>query len=323
MAMLLAAMGSLVTISSRSIPDRVTGPGQVTSAAAALEQVASDLSLATTVVSASEKAIEILVPDRDADGNQESIAYTWSGRDLDPLVRIVNNGERGVVASSVSQFALSYVTASTIAGAPSLAVAQAEVVLASWAEGLAGGVVFTGYPLEASSPLAQNFSPSLPASTRSWTVNRVQFYCTSDLFPTGTIDVQLRTTDSAGLSENSLSAFMYGMKEVTFSDPPVLAPDQEVAIVLVCTSGCPSGTIGYTTRLIRRSTPMSIWASGGWQASSFNVMPHVVYGTVTTTSLQEVSVKRLHQIGVQLQVGSSSSGVQRTTVNILNTPGVN
>jgi len=332
-SVLLGAMTSLIVISSRSIPGRGTDSSRTTSAAGALEQFAADLMLATYVVAATDNLIDIKVPDRDGDGVQEEITYSWQGTSGDPLVRVVNGASRNIVIDSVAKFALSYQTITTTASSKSSTGSTSESVLATWTPGLLGGLLYVGYQNKSGRPLAQNFIPTLPAQTRSWKVTRVQFYAMSDLLATGTISVQLRTTDSMGLptgailastsiSESSLSALVYGMNEVSFSNAPDLAPGQEVAIVLECTAGSPAGSVGYTTLSVGRSEPMATNNGSAWVGSTLNVMPHIVYGTTQSTSPQSLSSRRLTQVAVQLRVGDSTGPVVSTSVNLLNTPGI-
>lgn len=332
-SVLLGAMTSLIVISSRSIPGRGTDSSRTTSAATALEQFAADLMLATSVVSATDTLIDIKVPDRDGDGIQEEIKYLWQGTPGDPLERVVNSGSRSIVIESVAKFALSYQTVTTTTTSKSSIGSAPESVLATWTPGLLGGLLYVGYQNKSGKPLAQNFIPTLPAQTRSWRVTRVQFYAMSDLLATGTVSVQLRTTDSLGLptgailastsiSESSLSALAYGMNEVSFSNAPDLAPGQEVALVLECTGGSPAGSVGYTTLSVGRSEPMATYNGAAWAGSTLNVMPHIVYGTTQSTSPQSLSSKRLTQVGIQLRVGDSTGPVVNTSVNLLNAPGV-
>lgn len=329
-SVLLGAMASLIVVSSRSIPGRGTDSSMATAAAAVLEQMASDLAVATTVVQATPTVIEVKVPDRDGDGVEEDITYAQEG---DSLLQIVAPTGKRVLIGSVSKFLLTYQTATSTTNQQNTVAAQPESAVATWSAGGLGGLLYLGYSLNTGKLLGQNFQPSLPASARSWKATRVQFCAVKDLFATGNIAVQLRTTDSTGqptntvlatapIKETALPALLYGMNEVAFTNAPDLAPNQEIAIVIVCVSGCPAGTIGYTTLASGRATPMETWTNGDWSSSTLNVMPYIVYGTTTTTASQSAASNKLLQVGVQLQVGSLAAPVLSTTVNMLNTPGV-
>jgi hypothetical protein len=331
---LLAAMGSLVLIASKAVPDR-TGPAdQGLSAASALERMQQDLAAALTVVQATSTAIEVTVPDRNGDLVPEDIRYEWGGAGAD-LLRTVNGGTKVALATSVSQFALTYrveivntPSVSTVANVP-------EALVASYTGqgGPLSGLTLASYTMGSGSMLGQNFRATLPANARSWTITRVQVCMKADLIATGTTSVQIRTTDASGLPtgtilasaalpESSLSALLYEMAEVSFATAPPLAPNQEVAIVLVCTTGCPSGSAGYTTLMASRPVPMATYSNGSWTSNNLNVMPHYVYATATTSTPVVVSTRRMVQVGVQMRTGGALPTDYHAAINMPNMPGV-
>src|ERR1043165_1184043 len=106
-SILLGAMGSLIVIASKVVPDKTPISNKAISGAAALELLTSDLAQATAIVSGTATSIEFKVADRDGDGQPEDIQYTWAGAGGD-LSRIMNGGNKVTVAASVSNFALGY-----------------------------------------------------------------------------------------------------------------------------------------------------------------------------------------------------------------------
>ncbi len=74
----------------------------------AIQMITLDLSLATALSQQSAEAVTLVVPDRNGDGQPETIRYSWSGTPGDPLTRQVNGSPAAIIAEDVHLFSLTY-----------------------------------------------------------------------------------------------------------------------------------------------------------------------------------------------------------------------
>ena len=74
----------------------------------ATQMIAQDVSLATSFTERTSLAVTMVVPDRNSDGQSETIRYAWSGVPGAPLTRQYNGGTPAVLAANVTQFNLAY-----------------------------------------------------------------------------------------------------------------------------------------------------------------------------------------------------------------------
>jgi Tfp pilus assembly protein PilV len=73
-----------------------------------VQMIMLDVSLATAITEQTATAITMTVPDRDGDGQPETIRYAWSGVAGAPLTRQYNGGTAATLADNVYQFNLTY-----------------------------------------------------------------------------------------------------------------------------------------------------------------------------------------------------------------------
>ena len=99
MSVLMVAMGSILLIAGRALPQSQSVTGTTASAAAAADQMASELRYALAVNQRSTTMIEFTVADRNNDGLPETIRYEWSGTAGDPLTRTYNAGTAAQILS--------------------------------------------------------------------------------------------------------------------------------------------------------------------------------------------------------------------------------
>jgi len=326
-SILLGAMGSLVVVASRSVPDRSRVTDQMGMAAAGLEQLSADLGAALTIVEATDKVVAFTVPDRDKDGAPDTIRYEWSGVAGGSLVRSIGASLKSNVVDSVASFTLSYSTTTTSTANASTVGSAPEALVSSFSTLLS----LLGQTVQTSKPVAQCFIPTLPAGTKSWTITRVRFMAVGDLIATGVTDVQLRPVLASGMpgstvlasvsvNESSLGLLIASMQSVTFTGCPPLAPGQEVAIVFSCGGPSPSMTLSYATLGLGRTSAMCTNNSVSWSGSTLNAIPYEVYATTTTTAASVATSKRLSRVTAALTVSGNNAPQVQTTVTLNNAP---
>lgn len=110
-AILTLGMSAAVLVSVRSIPQ----PGSLitanTEATRVLERLERDLRCATEILTQNDREIRFRVPDRDNDGQPETIRYWWSGVSGTSVFRQVNAHAAEVLLGQAANFELEYQTA--------------------------------------------------------------------------------------------------------------------------------------------------------------------------------------------------------------------
>lgn len=106
--LVMAACGSVMLLACRGV-----GQGAATAAGLAdgdglVLQVTADLATALTITEQNARAVTMTVPDRNGDGNPETIRYSWSGTAGADVTRQYNGGAAVAVARNVYRFDLSY-----------------------------------------------------------------------------------------------------------------------------------------------------------------------------------------------------------------------
>ncbi|MCY2929664.1 MAG: hypothetical protein NTV86_09265, partial [Planctomycetota bacterium] len=84
-----------------------SGTSNVTKATGLLQQITAEVALAKTVTERTATAITFTIPDRNADGQDETIRYSWTGTAGGALTRTYN-GTGVTIADNVYYFNATY-----------------------------------------------------------------------------------------------------------------------------------------------------------------------------------------------------------------------
>jgi type II secretory pathway component PulJ len=109
-AVIALAMTSVMVMAQRGLAGGSAAGDCASKADRAMQMILQDVNLATSIPERTDKAITVVVPDRNGDGNSETIRYNWSGTAGDPLTRQINGGTAAVLAENVYQLRLTYLT---------------------------------------------------------------------------------------------------------------------------------------------------------------------------------------------------------------------
>lgn len=191
MAVLLAAVAAAMSIARKAAPAPDDGGAGVLAIRAAAAEIAAEVATATSITAATATSIEFTVPDRNKDGLEETIRYSWSGAEGDPLRRRQNSDAWEKVLTA-TDFRIALQTRreqDETQGAP----AAGTVQLLS---------AFTGphpatFRLRSSQMAAQCITPRLPADAVAYTPTRVRLHLQQDGNTDGTLQVSLHR-DSGG-----------------------------------------------------------------------------------------------------------------------------
>jgi hypothetical protein len=321
-AIISLAIVSVMTLMARSMPARDGKAELRARSARALDQIADELSCAASVGILGLHEIEFTVPDRDKDGQPETLRYVWSGRAGDPLHREYN-GSSAVFLSAASDFTLGCDTESRSITVLSGSAPGPEVLLSSY-PGPASG----SYSFGVSNWASQYFVPELPADAISFSVTRVRFQMRrSGLIGLDTLNLQLRraktdTTPSATIlaswTQASLGvASSYNWFQYSTSSVTGLAPGTGLCIVfsgagLLASSELPMQSSGVPDA--RASLSRTGNAGLAWTVSSDAAILYEVYGMITRPAPLSISEGHARSFTVTLGAGTEASEAVTTTV---------
>lgn len=223
----------------------------------ALDQISTDVNLAQSFSERTTTAITMTVPDRNGDGQPDTIRYSWAGTAGAPLLRQLNGGAAVAIAEDVRHFTLGYVLR-TVPAAPSGGGGGGgeggnegtEQLLVEHDDKPGGSM--NNYNVKLLTWCGQYFKPTLPDDATSWSVTRVAFRARKESNPHGTLVVQIREATSGQvpsstvvaateISEQALGA-QYSWITLNISGAAGLDPDKGYCLVIKYGNG--SGTIG-------------------------------------------------------------------------------
>jgi type II secretory pathway pseudopilin PulG len=332
MSVILLALGSVMLIAGRALPQTQSVTGAIVAAAGAADQIACELRYATAINQQSATTIEFTVADRDGDSLPETIRYDWSGTIGAPLTRQYNAGTAAPAISDVREFVLSYdteVLSQEIAQGNESTETRLIQYTSSWDYG--------DYPIRDTQRYAEYFFPDLPADTVSWKVTRVKFLARgSGVLETGTVDVQLQLptaggmpsgviVDRATLYEPALP-LTYVLHEAAFAQAGNLSPDQGLCLVFHWLSGYTACELQGRYEDVAASNialVKTVDRGASWYKLSGQSLLFSVYGKVTTAGMPQIqNVYSLNAIRIRLRAGNDSQSLVQTGVQVLNRPEV-
>ncbi len=110
LSILVVGVGSTLVIASRAVDDGTAVNSQIPQARDIGDVIIADLNDALTITEHTAEAIAFTVPDRDDDGEVESIRYAWDGKLGGYLTRELNGSKAIKIANDVYRFDLTYLT---------------------------------------------------------------------------------------------------------------------------------------------------------------------------------------------------------------------
>lgn len=322
MTILLGAIAGTIGLAARAVPAKATD-GSATSVAGPLNDLLAEASLATQIFAADGTSISFAVADRDKDGVEETIEYSWAGAGT-PLLRKVNAGAATEVSPALGRFQLALTTEGVSESAPGAAVDGAEQLLGSYT-----GPTTGTYSISTGLWAAQYFRPLLPADATAYSITRVRVFCRRGSLGSSTwaihkdsgsgtpapLAVQSQSVTSAALATSD------NWYQVTFSTVTNVLPTEGLWLVLSqtlgssCTvtaalSGVPSRREGVAT-----STNLGV----GWTTAPSASFKYEVYGLVRRPGTVSVLTTRGRVLTVAA-VEDGGGDVCRRSAQLLSSP---
>jgi hypothetical protein len=330
-SVILLGLGSAMLIAGRAIPQAQDATSMTLAAAAAAEQMATELQYAIAVSQRSATMIQFAVPDRNGDGVPETIRYEWSGTAGAPLTRKYNGGTIVPILADVREFALAY-DMTTISQEIPQGNESAETLLVRYD----ASEDYQDYPIKSGEWYGEYFRPSLPADAVTWKITRVRFYTTPGGASFGQTKVQLQLPTEAGLPSGivveektmyeSLLPLLYIEYEARYEHVSGLSPLQGFCLVFKWVSDAEACKLLGRDRdvtptniaLLKTTNQGASWSTLAGQSLLFSV-----YGTVTTAGTPQIqNTYYLNAVRIRLQAGGDSQATIQTAARTVNGPEV-
>ena len=331
MSILATVIGSTIIIASRALPEEHGPADNAIRAAAAADQLATEIQYAISITVRSSDMVEFTVADRDGDEVPETIRYIWSGTAGGSLRRQYNGGTSREILTNVHEFNLSYDLQAISEETPdNNESAQTQLITNTYADDQADRTI------KDNEWYGQYFLPSLPVDAVSWKVTWVGFYAKNAGSEDGEVMVQLHLPTTGNwpsgvvleekvLKENTLTG-TYTWREFSFANVSDLSPQQGLCLVIKHVTGSEACKIliqdkdfsSSRTNLIKTTN-----AGASWTAPSEESMLFCVYGTVTNAGEPDIqNTYYIRGVRIKLSVGDGAGESVSTGVRILNAPEV-
>lgn len=287
-SMIVLAVGSSINAALRAAEDNRdpnATMNQVGISQSAAAQLQADLKVATNITGSSATGCTLTVPDRNGDGQPETIIYSWAGAGS-PLMRQYNSLSAVSIADNVQAFSLAYY-ARTVGHQATLTESAEQVLISQ------NSLLPVTQALSTTAWAAETFKPSLPANAVSWKITHVQIQLNGK--SNSTITMRVEPVDAGGMplasvigsAAVSASTFAAGNQWIDFKPASAIAglsTSQTYAIV-VSSSGTGTSVDKALLTLANTDWTTSSNAGSSWGAlSTLTAMQFTVYGTYTTSN---------------------------------------
>ncbi|MFN0011770.1 MAG: type II secretion system protein J [Phycisphaerales bacterium] len=326
MSILATALGSVFVLASRALPAGQSTLTAAPAAARAVDIIAADIAYATQVSTGDARSISLTLPDRDADGQSESVAIAWSGVKGTALTRTVNGTSTETLLTNVRDLTLGYELATTTSGSAGGGTASEQTILS-----ITGSSTFT--PITDPESIGQSFRPVLPAEATSWSITRIGIRLDDYGVVTGQVALQIRAVDTAGLPTstilwqttiNETSVTSGALVNYTVSNVTGLVPGTTYCIMVAHRDG----SFAAAAPVISAASPVGGALITGeddksdWARTTSKSMECTVYGQVTSPVTTIATASNLERVLISLRAESDNAPTVRASALPLNRPGV-
>jgi hypothetical protein len=345
---LTVGMCSAVLLTVRAIPQRGSMLTAAVEATQVMEQLERDLRCATHVDQRESNNIQFSVPDRNGDGQPETIRYWWSGSAGTPILRQFNGGASDVVLEQAEEFLLSYnIQPRTTFRVEETTTTSAEILLASFESWPGVLPEIKEYPINSVSWIGTTFQlpESVPRNYSKLRFTRAScsgrrvsgnatarvgvYRVTADRVPR----VQYRLGDLTTVASETVPWIPFWF--TTNLSDNVIATDGSRTFALIYSSTGSSSTL-RTTYFSSESAPNNLhptarWTGDGggtWEPNSGDLPKNDllfrifgVYETIDVTKVPETT-PHVQSVGVRLRSATSKSYQVDTALTLLNQPEV-
>ncbi|MEO0482420.1 MAG: type II secretion system protein [Planctomycetota bacterium] len=306
LAIMSLAFGAM--LSSSLLLTRVSDVDGVGGEAGRLAHITTDLAedLKTALaIDATASSVEITVPDRDGDGADEVLVYTWSETDGDPLTRSYNGATAVPVTGPLTAFSIGFEVETPPPDSEQLVGGHNPSSIAS-----PGTVRMDNWNWQ-----GQRFLPSLPSGATGWKPTRARMKCQNQSGTTSVLDTLFTSINTLygdgtptvtahtfnAIDPRNLPATMAWHEADYPAAAPVIPAGQEVAFVVTTLSFIVDVDLEVDTS----AAAPDGYATGnsfGYTADDSRSLVYEVYGIVYGGSVQytQRAVIELESAGVDI-----------------------
>ena len=320
MVAIVAAAGGLIIAVSNA---QNLSNGLMANRIASLEtqqRLLSDLQFTPSLAECSLNAVEFSSFDRNADGREESLRYSWSGTPGDPVMYSYNNSVPESLVDDVHQFELNY----------SEIYDKSETLLQSHNDSIAGQ--FLNFAIDDDTAASQYFIPALPGLATAWTINRVRIRARSVGVADGLVNVSLvkaefqkpsgSVYETTRIRESELDE-KFSWFDVYFARLNDLGPDVDLCIVITGDGGTDvAAEIAYETSgdKMPGNTHWLSSTNGGLTWSEPDNVSDMRFFVIGDHNGLDYRRSAVQNIQLAMQVGSDPSARTLSTVRLINEP---
>jgi prepilin-type N-terminal cleavage/methylation domain-containing protein len=347
-ALLVAGLGGVILLSVKAIPNSGSAASRVGTSSRGADLLTTELYYAQSFSNLGANSVTFTVAPRGSDSSPETITYSWSGVQGDPLLRQYNSNPPAPVVFNVAGFSLTYNKAQrqnvkTVKTSSTMP----EQLLASCTGWPGVTPTFKDFAASSTNQISEFFT--VPNSSSSWptgatlNVTRVRLPLkafagggasyTVGLYRPASTSGPVPSTVGVGspvtISASTLTT-SYVWTDIYLPGASVSNSTQNGFCVVI---GAPSSTSSvnaqyiYSTSAPADTPTMQSSSDGGstWGPSTNTNQQDLefsFYGqfTTTTTSQQTVTDSYLQSVGLQLQTGTDGKAPLNTTVEVYTQP---
>src|SRR5579884_1129905 len=298
LSIIAAAIGSVMMLVARCIPDTRSPSGAVVAGNGAVDQLATELYYAQSVTAMSPTSVTFTVAPRGSDVTPETIAYSWAGAGS-PLLRQYNTNAAVPVATKVQDFALTYSKRTASGTAIQTTTSNGAVQQLAGFNGWTGLLSLLISLLDFSASNNNWISEYIPAisgwpsGATALVITKVQVNLKTSLLG-GSFTVGIYKPQGGGspvptltpigtpaaMQTGLLSGLFSGWVDVNFNDVVITNPNQDFCIVV---KGNADVQYMYSTSGYAQTFVMQYSNDGGstWQPTvnqAYYQMPFQIYG---------------------------------------------
>lgn len=305
---LLASIGSVVSLCARSMPERASDGALVTSGAQdGLSMLSDDLSGATSVVAASATDLSFRVLDPTDSSKVRTVRYWWDGTAGTPLRRTRDGAGEIAAIPAINRLVLACDWRTIATSTPSGTALGSSTGLAHCLNA-SGSTHSVGLLPK----IAQIVKPKLDASATAWQPSKVRVKISLSSGLLTSLFAKLYLGDSTNLgsqallatsvSVTALSGASSGWMDFVFTGAPEVAAGQSVTIVIGSLVSLGSASVTYASSGIADSQACCATSSNGssWSVISDGAVAYELYGQVRTPVMAAGSESRLAGVSVDL-----------------------
>lgn len=346
-SVLVVAIGSVIVLSSKSLPQNSHLTFTALTAGAVSEQLAEELRYAIAVTEMDAKAVTFAVPDRTGDAAAETIRYAWDGAGGGTLTRTFN-GVSTAVATGVQDFKLDYSKRKvTTNSSTNVVVDSGEVLLASFSSWPGITVVPSQMAVGTAVWIAEGFKIDqvvFPPDTTKVEILRVELRLrrpssgannmTVAIHNPSVSNAQIPHTNVVGNVSTVAPAALttsFAWINVPMTGVVFPGPVLDLFIVMKGTSANCAQVQYLNSALAPVDFPFMRWTSDSgstWSPTLALVnqydVPFNVFGRYERTTTSNVSTDNyyLTSVDIALQLAAESGTRVKTAARVLNEPGV-